>query len=558
MSAQVLGGENGIKKGNAQITFPDVYASFVASAGPQYGYAPQMGARPLAIPAGEDFQAQWHQQKAADARAMAMAKVQSTHNARMKSFTSAHNVPDMPEPSLVQRQFANPSLGAYSAHSARQDGTSAPFQLVEGGMMTGGVLRSIKGRDYAKSILERRIQSLNAIAAAKQEFLADMPNTQVPSNDMRAAPTELPGTAGEATLIELNLLLQSIDDALEGGADGLDGLHLNRLNYQDALRALTIIFRIAPRADAGELAQVLGRAENILIELIAINDPDANTYEADKTTAATAISMADLFDRVVKYLREMVGKANLSPKDRLSLSKNLVRSLDFAGLRRGLPREIELRRDLEDLDDGVEFDDNAPPREDTEHGTTTTSSSSADGGAPRGLPARNPRAGLSRREQDSYGAQLAPGGRAAARYIDGAEALPDGGEPQFGRRRPGSAPTRSEARSAPRGAPSLASRFDPDTQAFNVDTGRRAGPRASRSSSSEESAEAEAPPAVAAAGLPTTARELRDQTRTMADVRALAERMRDAGIAYAPRGTTSNVDHARKRIAAKLGIRGRY
>jgi hypothetical protein len=519
-----------------------------------------MGARPLDIPAGEDFQAQWHEQKRKDAHAMAMAKVQSTRNARMRSFTSAHNVPDAPDASLVQRQFANPSLGAYGNHSARQDGTSAPFQLVEGGAMTGGVLRSITGRDYAKSILERRIQSLNAIAAAKQEFLADMPTTQVPSNDMRAAPTELPGTAGEATLIELNLLLQSIDDALEGGADGLDGLHLNRLNYADALRALTIIFRVAPRADAGELAQVLGRAENILVELIAINDPDANSYEADKTTAATAISMADLFDRVVKYLREMVGKANLSPKDRLALSKNLVRSLDFAGLRRGLPREIELRRDLEDLNDGVEFDDNAPPREDTEHGTTTTSSSSADGGAPRRrLPVRNPRAGLDRDERGAYGAQLAPGGRAAARYIDGAEALPDGGEPQFGRAelaprgspraRPGSAPTRS-----------LASRFDPDTQAFNVDTGRRPGAaaRASRAATSEEEEDVEAAPAVAAAGLPTTAAQLRDQTRTMADVRALSQRMRDAGIAYAPRETTSNVDHARKRIAAKLGIRGRY
>jgi hypothetical protein len=557
MSAQVLGGENGIRKGNAQITFPAVFSATVAAHGPQYGYAPQMGARPLAIPAGEDFQAQWHDQKRKDAHAMAMAKVQSTRNARMRSFTSAHNVPDAPHPSLVQRQFANPSLGAYGNHSARQDGTSAPFQLVEGGAMTGGVLRSITGREYAKSVLERRIQSLNAIAAAKQEFLADMPGTQVPTNDMRAAPTELPGTAGEATLIELNLLLQSIDDALEGGADGLDGLHLNRLNYADALRALTIIFRVAPRADVGELAQVLGRVENILVELIAINDPDANTYEADKTTAATAISMADLFDRVVKYLREMVGKANLSPKDRLALSKNLVRSLDFAGLRRGLPREVELRRDLEDLDDGVEFDDNAPRREDTEHGTTTTSSSSADGGAPRrGLPVRNPRDGLSRREQDAFGAQLAPGARPAARYIDGAEALPDGGEPQFGRE----APVRRVVRAVLPRTPSLASRFDPDTQAFNVDTGRRPGAaaRASRAATSEGEEDVEAAPAVAAAGLPTTAAELRDQTRTMADVRALAQRMRDAGIAYAPRETTSNVDHARKRIAVKLGIRGRY
>lgn len=558
MSAQAIGSENGIRRGNAQITFPEVYASVVASHGPQYGFMPSVGGRALSVPEGNDFQSQWHTQKGDDARAMALAKVRSTQNARLRSFTSAHNVPDMPDAVLGQRKFANPSMGAYSVQSARQDGSvSAPYQLVEtNSMMTGGVMRSVSGREYAKNVLQSRIQQLNAISAAKQEFLGDMPSTQAPTNDMRSAQTDLPGTAGEATLIELNLLLQSIDDALEGGADGLDGLHLNRLNYQDALRALTIIFRVAPRADAADLARLLGRSEAILRELIAVVDPDANEYEADKTTAATAISMADLFDRITKYLREMVAKVNLAPKERIDLSKALVRSLDFANLRRGAPMEVQLAQDEEDLNSNARFSGEASTREDTEHGSTTTSSSGADGGAPRG---RDPRLGLDTDERQFYGYQSRVRGAPAFVGEDG-EGAPRA-EPSSAaaayeeRRRPGSAATVSTARAArASAAPALAGRYDPDTQGFNVDTGRRA-PRATRVSS-EEAPAAEAAPA--RAGLPTTAAELRAATRTVADVRALAQRMRDAGIEYSPRATTSNVDHARKRIAAKLGIRGRY
>jgi hypothetical protein len=178
MSAQVLGGENGIRKGNTAITFPAVFERVYDA---PFHYYPTDAGRPMELREGTDLQAQWHEQKKKDADYMASQKVVSTRNMNSRAFSSPHGYAGMPKASLLQRQFANPSLGAEGGNSARQFLTSAPFHWADaGGSMAGmelegGVLRSKQGQEYGKKVLLSRIAQLNAIDEAKRNFSSGLP-----------------------------------------------------------------------------------------------------------------------------------------------------------------------------------------------------------------------------------------------------------------------------------------------------------------------------------------------------------------------------------------------
>lgn len=621
MSAQAIGSENGIQKGNVQITFPSVYESVYKGVGKGMSYYPTAGGMDPNLPEGKDIQAQWHEQKKKDADYMASQKVVSTRNMNSRAFSSHAGYYGMPKPSLVQRKFANPSLGATESASARQSDADAPFHWSDAGSMAGmelegGVLRSKQGQEYGKKVLLSRITQLNAIDEAKKNFVSGLPAPALGTND-RSATTSRPsegdaasGDVRESLKVELNNLIKSVDDALEGGPDGLK---LNRLNFADATRMLSVIFRIAPRVDVEELTDLYGDIATTLETLVAVVDPDNDAISEE--SKAIAISLADLYERVGDYLKQMIAGANLSAKDRLDLSKNLVKSLGFSklGILSERPRAANLAQAQEDLfadveedDDDEGFDAPAPDREDEEHGTVTTGTSSSDSSGPhdnprRRLPVRNPRANLTVDERQLFGyhsGQYYPsGGRPAAQYF-GEEAsegnvsgpgfsavagdpslmarvnaarLP--GLPTFTpigsvasttdsermRRAEGAAPRRAAASSAL----GLRRVFDRDTQGFNVDTGRSS--RSSRVTGDSP------PPSTTTTDriqhisamateypLPRTAEQLREQTRTMNDVRMLVRRMNSAGIAHSVRPSTSSPDLARKNIAKKLGIKGRF
>jgi len=317
-----------------QLTFPSVYESVYAAHPAPKQYAPQEPLQVVPPYAGDDFQAHYHEQKKRDADYYARQKVVSTRNAEIRALTSAHGYFGMPAPVLGQRKFANQSLGGYSSHSARQDGTSAPYQLVSNVGLEGGVLRTAEGQGYAKGRLQARIQQLNAIQAAKDAFVS---GTTAPS-EPGAAPTTTPAGApvGETSKIELNLLLQTIIDDLMGAsqalqaADRTDGL--TRFTFGDGVRGLSLILRFVPTADAEEIEDVMGKVDIINNLLNGLTDPDRRDVPeiVSATAEERATTMKALFQKIREYMEKMSGAVNRSPKERVDLSKALVKTLGFS------------------------------------------------------------------------------------------------------------------------------------------------------------------------------------------------------------------------------------
>jgi hypothetical protein len=345
-----------------QLTFPAVFQEVYAASGMPFHYAPA-GMGPRVMPyVGEDFQANYHEQKKRDADYMARAKVMATTNARHKYVVSPHGYFGMPKPELSQRRFANPSGGALSIYSARQDGSvSAPFE-VSGGL-SGGVLRTAEGQGYAKARLQARIRQLDAIAAAKQAFEAGAP--LAPSAPSAAASLG-PQAVAATTKTELQLILQSIIDALYGATEGavedaggeeedeqIEGKDayesVARIVFNDAVRALSIIIRTAsaPETTAEDLEDIIAPVNQIEQLLLSVTDPDYVEQAEKGTLAAMRLTTTQqLFQRIHQYLDRMMEGINRSPNERVALSKALVRTLGFAKFARDMADKKEADRNV--------------------------------------------------------------------------------------------------------------------------------------------------------------------------------------------------------------------
>jgi len=381
-----------------QLTFPAVFQDVYASQYRPLAYAPSAPG-PLVTPmAGDDFQSHYHAQKKKDADYMANAKVIATRNARRRMLLSHQNYYGMPDPVLAQREFANGSAGALILNSARQTNTTAPFQLVESSI-SGGVLRTAEGQAYGKARLTARIQQLDAIDAEKERFLGVAPP---PTAEPLAPGAPIPPPTGapvtQNARIELQLLLQSIVDALMGERGLTETAQeasdeLSRFTFGDSVRALSLVIRVAssPDTDAETLEDVLAPVDNIVQLLEGLTDPDrVEQVEVTAMGIERLITTKELFLRINEYLRGMMEGINLSPRERLALSKNLVKSLGFAKFTRDIQNaKVESRAlyeriarsrlfdergrqemdDEDDDDDDDGFDGPAERREDTEQGS---------------------------------------------------------------------------------------------------------------------------------------------------------------------------------------------
>jgi hypothetical protein len=349
--------------------------------------------------AGDDFQSHYHAQKKKDADYMANAKVIATRNARLRMLVSHQNYFGMPAPALAQREFANGSAGAFILNSARRDGTSAPYQLVESAV-TGGVLRTAEGQAYGKARLDARVRQLDAIDAEKAAFEGVAPPpAEAPLAPGVSAIAPAGAPVSQNARIELQLLLQSIIDALMGerniAEQGMPGEkdELSRFTFGDSIRALALIVRVAssPDTDAETMEDVLAPVDNIVNLLEGLTDPDR--LEQQEVTAMgieRLITTRELFARLREYLTKMLEGINLSPRERQALSKNLVSTLGFARFTRQIENaKVESRAlyeriargrlfdargrqamdDEDDDDDDDDFDAPATPREDTEQGS---------------------------------------------------------------------------------------------------------------------------------------------------------------------------------------------
>ena len=256
--------------------FPSAYSSVYASKQITPRYLPTVAPVGGGLYAGDDLQAQIHEQRRKDAHYMAKAKVISTQKSRVRYVGTPHGAGELPPMILGQRIYANPSNGLFETNSAREDRTSAPFHLSiasgagmggSDGVLRGGVLRTMEGQQYGKKILDNRIQQLNAIQQAKQSFIEGNTGESFPTPGevLRYTSTQLPAI-GQASLIELNLLLQSVADAVIGGEEASEIHHLSSLTYKDTTRAVVSIFNLAPSMTPTDLDDLYGK-----IDLIANN-----------------------------------------------------------------------------------------------------------------------------------------------------------------------------------------------------------------------------------------------------------------------------------------------
>lgn len=323
-----------------QLTFPAVFAeTFAIAERSRKGYIDGEGRGVSDMTQGDDFQSSYHEQKHRDAVYMANAKVDSTRRMNARAFSSHNGYFGMPSPVLGQRTFANPSQGAQSVYSARQDYRDAPFNyegVGYGGKLEGGVLRTAEGQGYAKSVLMNRIAQFNAIDSNVGNFTPDPRGLVSQPTSTTESLARIQPTADVNSKIELKQLLQGINDSLNESTE-----EISSFTYKDTTRALALVFRLVPEMEDYEVSDLMSMVSDILNKLNSVvADPD----ETAETNYDIALSLTGLFQKIHDYLHlfsQELAKGTRTEQERVQISKTLVQTLGFAKFMNKVPSEIK-------------------------------------------------------------------------------------------------------------------------------------------------------------------------------------------------------------------------
>ena len=328
------------------IAFEDAYKAY----GAPPAFEPEPHYNSTFDDVGDDFQADYHEQKRKDAHYMANQKVYSTKVMNDRANVSHAGYYEMPKPVLGQRRYANPSYGAnsYSHQSARQDQSGAPWTLhytpvkFNNGGLQGGVLRSSAGQRYGKQILNSRIGQLNEIEKGLTTFsaasagLGDAPKTRFPG----ATGNEFNNELTSVSLVELAQLLQSVLDSTLGyGAD------VARFEVKDSVRAFALIVRAATDNTVSDIANIIefirGHStndgivpglESIIQSHMEHADAPEEQEEVERDPFISRVFTLKVFwENIADYLKEMlVARHENRPKKSIqSLSKALIDKMGF-------------------------------------------------------------------------------------------------------------------------------------------------------------------------------------------------------------------------------------
>ena len=353
---------------------PTAFQNTYARYGPREMFAPERPVMGLDNTIGHDFQAQWHEQKMRDANHMANAKVQSTLLAGTRAFSSAHNHPGMPRAVLGQRRFANPSNGAWESSSTRLDQPGAPWTLYHGqtvaggshwcgdmegsGHLVGGVLRTSAGQRHGKSVLDARIQQLNAINEAKQAFLSE-------GNDFRSQRSMTPFAGAQGTmdsalssapLVELSNLLQGIKDDITSNGT-------RKSTYRDVLsdqtKTFILITRMAINNGPDDIANVLefiegtsagdGISQLLEEQMESFGVPDDSN---EVSWQASVTKQIEWWGKIADYLKGMLRLGDVPLQTKQLASNSLIKSLSFNKLVRN--SEASYRSNVVNDDDFID------------------------------------------------------------------------------------------------------------------------------------------------------------------------------------------------------------
>lgn len=582
----------GTKKPNGdlgvQLTYPANFSEAYASRKIAPRYMPEAQGRKPDLLIAPDFQSGIHQERMADAKYMAMAKVQATKDAERRMLVSHMNYYGMPKPHLGQRQFANPSMGAQIISSARQDGSvDAPFQLVERGLL-GGVLRSPEGQAYGKARLFDRIRQLDRIEAEKANFASSLPTDFKRVDNV---PSEVP----QGSIIELFLYFQqiiddlmsvSLDERIEGLPVFGDRLKNIRFTFDTTAKAVKLTIRLATTANEEQLndmREYIERITQLLTDAISNFEDVVVRGEAQPVEAsirANIATMHAIFIKLREYIVQMFDAVDKPSKERAILSKSLVKSLgfvknvrDFENMSKPIVEtaedELELgrqfakdgfsRRDdalaeiyprgAENVGQEQRFNRRAPRREDVEQAEAGRAGFDADERQAFGYSSG---AFLGQAPSAPYEAELQ-----AEREEGEAEEVANAGYAPFLEPQPRRVPPR---RALPREG-AVSAFFDPDTQAFNVrvmrpereaDLERYYRANVGRALAEGEALGEEAAAAAAPASVRPQSRA--DLPTDLKGLRKLAEELREAGVVDIRINSGSSYANVRKNFIRRLGL----
>lgn len=395
-----------------QQTFPYVFQQdFQAGT----SYFPSAVGTPMNLMVGETFQSEYHKQKHSEAVQSVYNGIYNDKMKEQKLLTGTANY-HLPRPVLGQRVFANPSLGAGSDSSARRDGFTAPWTIVQnmvptiqtvadttrefhqyGAGMVGGVMKTQEGFNYYTKNLRDRIGQLNAMNSLAVGMPVPRGETSQPISDSR-----LTGTMEK---VEFFLLFQVLEDSVSEG-------DLTKFTFESLKSMMAFLFAFAPVAEKEDFQDIIDSISDIRLNLeqgIAETAGEENVFQ----NVPYAETLTVYMDGLYQYVAEMFKNMNMSERDRKTLSKSLIKTLGFtrlmklkdarktiAELRKGNERVNQVAEDA-DEDEGGDggdghFDRPAEAREDEDQAGVPRQPFAGNGGDPN---------------RDAWGAERAFGAR---------------------------------------------------------------------------------------------------------------------------------------------------
>jgi hypothetical protein len=328
-------------------------------------YYPEVIEPSLDLMIGSDFQSDFHEEKRRDAHQSVRDGIQANATKERLMMTGFNNY-HVPKPVLGQRVFANPSQGAESFYSARQDNEAynAPFQNTEDGMR-GGVVTSIEGQNFYKKQLANRISQLNRINALAQGYAVQLGQNYRTEDNTKE---------GSFDKVQFFILVRALmDSVIEGD--------LTRFTFENLKEMLNMMFQFGPTMSEEDINDVRDSLDQITI--MVQNGLSANP---DITNIPEKQAYAETLDVYIKKMIEFFGilqtSINYSTKDKTTLVKSLKKSLQFDKLlvknaepmtvlnsiRQTNPRVNQVYDDIDEEETRPEarFGTSATAREDTE------------------------------------------------------------------------------------------------------------------------------------------------------------------------------------------------
>ena len=296
-----------------QLTFPAVFAQQAAMNNLASQYYPDAQSRPMVLPRGSGLQESYHEQKRLDANRRCLAAVKD-NAASTARFLSSHANYIVPKPVLSQRKYANPSNGNQADIYSNR-----PIQW---NTMSGGVLRTTEGQEWAMGKLRERIPQLDAIKAAKEAFLMDMP--------MGPVAAEQVGVSDITAKVELYNLLSRVESDVEQGV-----VSITNKTVEKSQSVLRLLFAFIPYADTNEVEEVMEKVEYIIGFLSGITLGAQSDVGEDVMKNADYLS--NLYELMREYLVRMNGVLGRPRKEREKASAVFIKSLGFSELEKRQP-----------------------------------------------------------------------------------------------------------------------------------------------------------------------------------------------------------------------------